>query len=448
MNSKESIIIFVAGVLMAGAAAGAYFYMTQELHRVPASSLAVLPKSTSQAAPANTNSSSGSTSFGGVTKPAAPAQSLEEKLAALKQSTGGSSAAAPISTPAAASPTAATPTTSKPASNSDVPMVIPSESVILAARAAAPVAATNMYAEAVANSPKLSTTDAAALNAFVNDTDGDEAIQKKAVAVMNKYVVTLKKFDTFAKKSALACSTWAVPHVCDTAALVRLAMLQQVRVAALVDAQKIPQAIDLATLIYSMGDKLEENSDSVATYDAALEIRKQGLGAFSYIDANDKTTEDQRTAFRKLISSSLPEKTWNKRAIQNDMVNLGVIALRAIDAGSAATSTKYVTKAQGALVTSYTARKKAALTAKNENAWDAFETFKELYETNADYSKTIDAPCPNATITSTGIARTDVSSSSPNWLGSAFVTSWKSLFPAAAGLNEKRCEVEKMAGEI
>lgn len=437
---------------MAGAAAGAYFYMTQELHRVPASSLAVLPKSNSQPAPANsnsnTNSSSGSPSFGGITKPAAPAQSLEEKLAALKQSTGGASTAAPATQSSATTPAASTPTVSKPASTSDAPMVIPSESVILAARTAAPAAATNMYAEAVANSPKLSTTDAAALNAFVNDTAGDAAIQKKAVAVMSKYVVTLKKFDTFAKKAALACSTWAVPHVCDTAALVRLAMLQQVRVAALVDAQKIPQAIDLATLIYSMGDKLEESSDSVATYDAALEIRMQGLGAFSYISSNDKTTDDQRTAFRKSISSSLPEKTWNKRAIQNDVVNLGVIALRAIDAGSAATSTKYVTKAQGALVTSYTTRKKAALTAKDEHAWDAFETFNELYETNADYSKTIDAPCPNATITSTGIARTDVSSSSPNWLGSAFVTSWKSLFPAAAGLNEKRCEVEKMAGEI
>jgi flagellar basal body-associated protein FliL len=53
MNSRESIIIFVAAVLIAGGAAGAYFYMTQELHRVPASSLAVLPTSNSQPAPAN-----------------------------------------------------------------------------------------------------------------------------------------------------------------------------------------------------------------------------------------------------------------------------------------------------------------------------------------------------------------------------------------------------------
>jgi hypothetical protein len=175
-------------------------------------------------------------------------------------------------------------------------MVIPTDISILAERMAAPAAATNMYAEAVANSPKLSAADAAAITAFVNDADGDATILKKAIAVMNKYGATLKKFDTFGKKAALACSTWAVPHTCDTAALVRLAMLQQVRAVALVEAQKIPQAIELASLIYSMGDKLEERADSVAAYDAALEVRMQGLSAFSYISANDKTTDEQRTA--------------------------------------------------------------------------------------------------------------------------------------------------------
>jgi hypothetical protein len=143
----------------------------------------------------------------------------------------------------------------------------------------------------------------------------------------------------------------------------------------------------------------------------------------------------------------LPEKTWNKRAIQTDLLNLGTLAVRAVEAGNAATSSKYTAKTQGALVTSYIARKKAAL-AKDEKAWDAFETYKELYDADAEYRAAIDAPCLNGSVSSTGTARTDVSSSTPNWLGSAFATSWKALFPAAAGLNEKRCAVEKMAGEI
>lgn len=433
MNSKESIIIFVVGILMAGGAVGAYIYLTNELNRVPASSLSVMPQSTTQPlgqTPAAPNT------------PAAPAAATSQNTTPAVQPANSGTVSA--STTAIGISGSAATTSSQV--KGDTPTMIPLESTILAARLAPVAKEKNMYAEAVANSPKLSAADAAAINAFSADTTGDAAIEKKAIAVMAKYAATLAKFDTYGKKTALACSTWNTPHVCDTAALVRLAMLQNVRVTSLINAQKVQQAVDLASLIYLMGDKLEENADSVAAYDAALEVRKQGIAALSVVAAHEKTSDDQRTTIRKLLSSSLPEKTWNKRALQIDVFNLGIIGLRGIDDASTATSTKFMTKSQAALVASYIARKKAAITAKNEDAWDAFETFKQLHALDVSYRTSIDSLC--GTSSDFDVQLSDLSSSTPNWLGAAFVKSWTALFPAAAGLNVKRCEVEKLAGEV